>query len=66
MMKVVVDAGTDQILGAAIFGVEGGEVMTVIQVAMMGNLPYATLRDGVISHPTLAEGLTKLFAALDG
>jgi pyruvate/2-oxoglutarate dehydrogenase complex dihydrolipoamide dehydrogenase (E3) component len=65
-MKVVVDAETDQILGAAILGVEGGEVMTVIQVAMMGNLPYATLRDGVICHPTLAEGLTKLFAALDG
>jgi pyruvate/2-oxoglutarate dehydrogenase complex dihydrolipoamide dehydrogenase (E3) component len=53
-------------LGAAIFGAEGGEVMTVIHVAMMGNLPYTALRDAALSHPTLAEGLTKLFAVLDG
>jgi pyruvate/2-oxoglutarate dehydrogenase complex dihydrolipoamide dehydrogenase (E3) component len=65
VMKAIVDAKTNQILGAAIFGVEGGEVMTVVHVAMMGKLPYTALRDGVICHPTLAEGLTKLFAAVD-
>jgi len=63
MMKVVVDARTNQILGAAIFGIEGGEVMTVVQVAMMGNLPYTALRDGVICHPTLAEGLHRSCAS---
>ncbi len=39
--------------------------MTVIEVAMMGNLPYTAIRDGIFSHPTLAEGLNNLFAALD-
>ena len=64
-MKAVVDADTDQILGVAILGIEGGEIMTVVQVAMMGHLPYTAIRDGMFSHPTLAEGLNNLFAALD-
>ncbi len=64
-MKAIVDADTDQILGAAILGIEGGEIMTVIEVAMMGNLPYTAIRDGIFSHPTLAEGLNNLFATLD-
>ncbi|MEX2528717.1 MAG: mercuric reductase [Gemmatimonadota bacterium] len=65
-MKAVVDAETDQILGAAILGVEGGEIAAVLQVAMMGKLPYTALRDAVIAHPTLAESLNNLFMALDG
>ncbi len=66
LMKAVVDAKTDQILGAAVLGVEGGEVATVLQMAMMGGLPYTELRDGVFSHPTLSESLNNLFMAMDG
>lgn len=65
-IKAVVDARTDRILGAAVLGVEGGEVMSVLQVAMMGGLPYTALRDGVFAHPTLAESLNNLFMTLDG
>lgn len=64
-MKAIVDAETDQILGAAILGIEGGEVMTVLQMAMIGQVPYTTIRDGVFAHPTLAESLNNLFMALD-
>ena len=64
-MKAVVDADTDQILGCAILGVQGGEVMGLLQVAMMGKLPYTALRDGVFAHPTLTESLNGLFAAVD-
>src|SRR5262249_4749749 len=46
-MKAIVDADTNQILGCAILGMEGGEVMTVLQVAMMGKLPYTVIRDGI-------------------
>jgi pyruvate/2-oxoglutarate dehydrogenase complex dihydrolipoamide dehydrogenase (E3) component len=65
-LKAVVDAKTDQILGAAVLGVEGGEVMAVLQMAMVGRLPYTVLRDGVFAHPTLAESLNNLFLAWDG
>jgi pyruvate/2-oxoglutarate dehydrogenase complex dihydrolipoamide dehydrogenase (E3) component len=64
-MKAVVDARTDRILGAAVLGVEGGEIMSVLQVAMMGGVPYTALRDGVFAHPTLAESLNNLFMTLD-
>ena len=63
-MKAVVDADTDQILGAAILGVEGGEVATVLRMAMMGKLPWTTLKDAVIAHPTLSESLNNLFMTL--
>jgi pyruvate/2-oxoglutarate dehydrogenase complex dihydrolipoamide dehydrogenase (E3) component len=64
-MKAIVDAETQQILGCAILSIEGGEIMTIIQVAMMGKLPYTALRDGTLTHPTLAEGLNALFLTLD-
>ena len=64
-MKAVVDADTDQILGCAVLGIEGGEIMAMMQIAMMGKLPYTALRDAVFSHPTLAESLNNLFAMLD-
>lgn len=64
-MKAIVDADTQQILGCAILGVEGGELMTIIQVAMMGKLPYTALKEGIFTHPTLAEGLNALFMTLD-
>ncbi|MGD8516386.1 MAG: mercuric reductase [Anaerolineae bacterium] len=65
LMKAVVDADNDQILGAAILGVEGGEVMAVLQMAMMGGVPYPVLRDGVFAHPSFSESLNNLFANLE-
>ncbi len=65
LMKVIIDAETDQIIGAAILGVEGGEVMSVLQMAMMGGVPYTVLRDAVFAHPTLTESLNNLFASLE-
>jgi pyruvate/2-oxoglutarate dehydrogenase complex dihydrolipoamide dehydrogenase (E3) component len=64
-MKAVVHAETQQILGAAVLGIEGGEIMSILEVAMMGKLPYTALRDGIFAHPTLAESLNNLFMALD-
>ena len=60
-MKAVVDAKTGQILGAAVLGIEGGEIMAQIQLAMMGKLPYTALQNAVFAHPTLAESLNNLF-----
>ena len=65
MMKAVVDANTEQILGCAVFGIEGGEIMAMIQIAMMGKVPYTALRDAVFAHPTLAESLNNLFATVE-
>jgi pyruvate/2-oxoglutarate dehydrogenase complex dihydrolipoamide dehydrogenase (E3) component len=64
-MKAVVDAGTGQILGCAILGSEGGEIMTMIQVAMLGKLTYTAMADAIFTHPLLAEGLNTLFAMVD-
>jgi pyruvate/2-oxoglutarate dehydrogenase complex dihydrolipoamide dehydrogenase (E3) component len=64
-MKAIVDAETDQILGCAVLGIEGGEIMAMIQIAMMGNLPYTALRDAVFAHPTLAESLNTLFSTVE-
>jgi pyruvate/2-oxoglutarate dehydrogenase complex dihydrolipoamide dehydrogenase (E3) component len=64
-MKAVVDAETNQILGAAVLGIEGGEIMAAFEIAMMGKLPYTALRDGVFAHPTLVESLNNLFTAMD-
>ncbi len=66
MMKALVDPDTEQILGAAILGYEGGEIMSMIEIAMMGKLPYTALRDGIFAHPTLAESLNNLFAEFEG
>nr|WP_198427265.1 FAD-dependent oxidoreductase [Streptomyces antimycoticus] len=64
-MKAVIDADTQQILGAAVLGVEGGEIMTIIQVAMLGELPYTAMANAVFTHRLLAEGLNSLFMSLD-
>jgi pyruvate/2-oxoglutarate dehydrogenase complex dihydrolipoamide dehydrogenase (E3) component len=66
VMKAVVDAETDKILGCAVLGIEGGELMAMAEIAMMGGLPYTALRDGIFAHPTLAESYNNLFATLDG
>jgi pyruvate/2-oxoglutarate dehydrogenase complex dihydrolipoamide dehydrogenase (E3) component len=65
MMKAIVDAETDQILGCAILGLEGGELMSMIELAMMGNLPSTRLREAIFAHPTLAESFNNLFASLE-
>jgi pyruvate/2-oxoglutarate dehydrogenase complex dihydrolipoamide dehydrogenase (E3) component len=65
LMKAVIDVDTRRILGAAVLSIEGGEVMGVIQAAMMGDLPYTALRDTAFAHPTLSESLNNLFMALD-
>ncbi len=64
-MKAVIDADTQQILGATVLGVEGGEIMTIIQVAMLGKLPYTAMANAVFTHPLLAEGLNSLFMSFD-
>jgi pyruvate/2-oxoglutarate dehydrogenase complex dihydrolipoamide dehydrogenase (E3) component len=60
-MKAVVDAETNQVLGAAVLGIEGGEIMSMLQLAMMGKIPFTILRDAIFAHPTLAESLNNLF-----
>jgi len=57
LMKLVVDATNDRVLGAAILGVEGGEVVHTLYTLMLGNLPYTLLKGAVFIHPTLVEGL---------
>ena len=64
-MKAIIDADTNQILGAAVLGVEGGELMSMFEIAMLGKLPYTVLKDGIFAHPTLAESLNNLFMAMD-
>lgn len=64
-MKVIVDADTQQILGCAILGIEGGEIMSMLQIAIMGNLPYPVLQEAVFAHPTLAESLNNLFGSFE-
>jgi pyruvate/2-oxoglutarate dehydrogenase complex dihydrolipoamide dehydrogenase (E3) component len=65
VMKAIVDAESNQILGAAILGIEGGETVSALEIAMMGKLPYTALRDGIFAHPTLAESLNNLFTAME-
>jgi pyruvate/2-oxoglutarate dehydrogenase complex dihydrolipoamide dehydrogenase (E3) component len=65
LMKVVVDAETEEILGVAVLGIEGGEIMSVLQTAMMGHLKWGAIHDAVFAHPTLAESLNNLFLHFD-
>ena len=66
LMKAVVDADSGQILGCAVLGIEGGELMAMFEIAMLGHLPYTALRDAIFAHPTLAESLNTLFTSLEG
>ncbi len=62
-LKALVEIDSDRILGFTAFAVEGGEIMSSVQVAMLAGLPYTALRDAVLTHPTLAEGLGALFGS---
>jgi dihydrolipoamide dehydrogenase len=64
-MKAIVDADTKLILGATILGPEGGEIMTILQLAMMGGITYEQIRWCVFAHPLYAESLNNLFMSLD-
>jgi pyruvate/2-oxoglutarate dehydrogenase complex dihydrolipoamide dehydrogenase (E3) component len=64
-MKAIVDADSGRILGCAVLGSEGGEIMTMIQVAMLGGLTYTAMANTIFTHPLLAEGLNTLFAMFD-
>ena len=63
-MKALIDTKNDRILGFAAFGVEAGEVIASVQVAMLAGLSYTTLRDAILTHPTMLEGLIPLFSAV--
>ncbi|CAN5493844.1 mercuric reductase [soil metagenome] len=63
-MKALIDTESDRILGFTAFGVEAGEIMGAVQVAILGGLPYTALRDGIFTHPTMMEGLINLFSAV--
>jgi pyruvate/2-oxoglutarate dehydrogenase complex dihydrolipoamide dehydrogenase (E3) component len=62
-LKAIVEANGDRILGFTAFGVDAGEIMSAVQIAMIAELPYQKLRDAVLAHPTLMEGLIPLFAS---
>ena len=62
-MKALLETNGDRILGFAMIGPEAGEVMAVVQVAMLAGLPYTALRDAILTHPTMAEGLNALFSS---
>lgn len=64
-MKAVVDAKTNQILGATVLGYEGGEVMAVLQMAMQGKITAHELRENIFAHPTMAESINNLFMSIE-
>jgi pyruvate/2-oxoglutarate dehydrogenase complex dihydrolipoamide dehydrogenase (E3) component len=61
-MKVLVGENDDRILGFTMIGAAAGEVMAVVQTAMLAGMPYGRLGDAVLAHPTMAEGLGMLFS----
>jgi pyruvate/2-oxoglutarate dehydrogenase complex dihydrolipoamide dehydrogenase (E3) component len=63
-LKALVEEGGDGILGFTAFGAEAGELLPAVQVAMAARLPYTALRDAVLTHPTMAEGLAGLFSSV--
>jgi probable pyridine nucleotide-disulfide oxidoreductase len=63
-MKCLISAKTDDILGFSMLGERAGEVMTILQTAMLGRVPFTVLRDAILAHPTVAEGLNMLFDAV--
>jgi len=62
-VKALVEGDGDRILGFTAFGVGAGEILAAVQIAMIAGLPYTALRDAVLTHPTLVEGLTSLFSS---
>jgi pyruvate/2-oxoglutarate dehydrogenase complex dihydrolipoamide dehydrogenase (E3) component len=63
-LKALVEADSDRILGFTAFGVGAAEIMSAVQIAMKAGLPYTGLRDAILTHPTLVEGLIPLFSSV--
>jgi pyruvate/2-oxoglutarate dehydrogenase complex dihydrolipoamide dehydrogenase (E3) component len=63
-IKALIDTKSDRILGFSVFGVQAGEIMGAVQIVMLARLPYTTLREAVLTHPTMLEGLIPLFSAV--
>jgi pyruvate/2-oxoglutarate dehydrogenase complex dihydrolipoamide dehydrogenase (E3) component len=63
-MKVLIETQSDRILGFTMFGAGAGDVMAAVQMAMLAGLPYTAIRDAVITHPTMPEGLVYLLLAV--
>jgi pyruvate/2-oxoglutarate dehydrogenase complex dihydrolipoamide dehydrogenase (E3) component len=63
-MKALIDPEGGRILGFTMVGAEAGEVMAVVQMAMQAGAPYTVLRDAILAHPTMAEGLNSLFSGV--
>ncbi|MDB4985633.1 MAG: Dihydrolipoyl dehydrogenase [Myxococcaceae bacterium] len=61
-LKALVDEHSDEILGFTMFGADAGQVLAAVQTVMNNKLPYQTLRDAILTHPTMAEGLNGLFS----
>lgn len=61
-LKMLISAENDEILGFAAFGAEASELMVAVQTAILGKRPYTILRDAILTHPTIAEGLIGLLA----
>ncbi|REG49578.1 pyruvate/2-oxoglutarate dehydrogenase complex dihydrolipoamide dehydrogenase (E3) component [Paraburkholderia sp. BL6669N2] len=64
-MKILVSSSSDEILGFTMLGTNAGEVVSTVQMAMLGKLPYTVVRDAVIAHPTITEGLNLLLAKVE-
>jgi pyruvate/2-oxoglutarate dehydrogenase complex dihydrolipoamide dehydrogenase (E3) component len=63
-LKALMDTESDRILGFTALGAEAGEIIAVVQVAMLAGLPYTALRDAIFTHPTMVEGLIPLFSTV--
>jgi pyruvate/2-oxoglutarate dehydrogenase complex dihydrolipoamide dehydrogenase (E3) component len=63
-MKVLIAKDSDEILGFTAFGFEASELMVAVQTAMLGRMPYTVLRDAILTHPTMSEGLSQLLSAV--
>jgi pyruvate/2-oxoglutarate dehydrogenase complex dihydrolipoamide dehydrogenase (E3) component len=63
-LKILIDAQSERILGFTALGTEGTEMVAAVQTAMLGRLPYTTLRDAIFTHPTTAEGLVFLLSSV--
>ena len=64
-MKALIDPDEDRVLGFTMVGPEAGEVVAVVQMAMLAGLPSTAVRDAILTHPTMAEGLNALFSSVD-
>lgn len=63
-LKALIDTESDRILGFTALGIEAGEIIATVQVAILAGLPYTVLRDAIFTHPTMLEGLIPLFSAV--